>query len=274
MDFKNVIIKKLRSAVVMMLALSLVVSCVVLQGCQEKKETAKTKKAYEFGIDIEKTGGVEWVFVLDLDLDNDGKDDIDLDTITDDDLDSMKSGIESKMAEMNIFRHDVNVDYDAKEFRVCFAWSAAEKNFDVMHMIEEIGKKSSLTFYKGNDNTGEVVLQGAADIAGAAYGGYDTENGSYMISLEFTERGTAKFAKATKEMIGKQISIYMDETLLSAPTVNSQITDGKAIITGMASAEETTEFVKKINLGILPYWFAIDNSTIRAFSPNGEQIYP
>ena len=46
--------------------------------------------------------------------------------------------------------------------------------------------------------------------------------------LEFTEEGTTDFANATRENIGKKINVAFGEQILTSPTVNEEITDGRA----------------------------------------------
>lgn len=221
-----------------------------------------------WGIDI--SGGVEAIFAPDLDSDNDGKDDINPNTISDGDMDSAKQVIETRMLYNNITDYEVYTDYDNKQIIVRFPWQSDDESYDPIAAVDELGETAMLTFYKGSDNTGEKVLQGAADIKGASYGGYQTDEsgkGSYVVSLELTSQGATKFAAATKAQIGKSIAIYMDDTLLSAPTVDTEITDGKAIITGMATAEEATELAQKINAGALPFALSVDNSKLQVISP-------
>ena len=53
--------------------------------------------------------------------------------------------------------------------------------------------------------------------------------------------GTAAFAEATANNIGKQLSIYVDDKLISSPTVNSAITGGSGVIEGSFTAESAQE---------------------------------
>ena len=46
------------------------------------------------------------------------------------------------------------------------------------------------------------------------------------------------------------MGIYMDDDLISNPTVNAKITGGKAEITGMSSKEEAQSLSDKINSGL------------------------
>lgn len=212
-----------------------------------------------WGIDI--SGGVEAIFSPDKDVKN----------ISKDDMDSAKQIIETRMLYNNITDYEVYTDYENHQIIVRFPWQSKDESYDPTAAIDELGETAMLTFYKGGDNTGEVVLQGAADIKGASYGGYITDEKTgkptYAVSLELTESGSKKFAAATKAQVGKQIAIYMDEVCISAPTVNEAITDGKAQITGMESAEAAAELAEKINAGSLPFALTIDDSKLQVISP-------
>ena len=56
--------------------------------------------------------------------------------------------------------------------------------------------------------------------------------GQPQVELLFNEDGKKIFGELTKRLIGKQIAIFVGGQLLTAPTVQAVITDGKAVITG------------------------------------------
>ena len=97
---------------------------------------------------------------------------------------------------------------------------------------EVIGKTALLKFVGPDD---EVIVSG--DELKDAFVGYDQYN-RLAVSLEFNETGREKFAQATEKFLGRQIAIYLDEELISAPRVDTVIPDGKAQITGSFTAEE------------------------------------
>ncbi len=70
--------------------------------------------------------------------------------------------------------------------------------------------------------------------------------------MEFDSEGTKLFAELTKENIGKRIAIYLDGVPIQIPVVNTEITNGKAIITGSYSLDEAKEVVRGLNSGALP----------------------
>lgn len=118
--------------------------------------------------------------------------------------------------------------------------------FDSKTVIDSIAKTGELTFV-GPDKS--VILTGKDVKAATAYIGQDNAN---TIGLELNDSGTKKFAEATQKFQGKAISIYMDKDLLTSPTVDAVITDGKAIITGSKTLDEAKKQANMINSGALP----------------------
>ena len=118
-----------------------------------------------------------------------------------------------------------------------------------------LGQVAKLTF---TEPDGTVVIDGM-HIEDATYQyGQVSENGGYQhyVSLKFTKEGTEKFAEATSRLVGQAISINLDETLVSAPTVQTAITDGSAVITIGNSEDAETEarnLASLIRSGQLPF---------------------
>jgi preprotein translocase subunit SecD len=118
--------------------------------------------------------------------------------------------------------------------------------FDIKSINETLVKTGKLTF---KDPDGNELLTGADVKESSAYINGENEN---IIALEMNAEGTKKFADATQKFLGKKISIYMDETLLTDPTVQVVITDGKATITGQRTLEEANRISAMIQSGALP----------------------
>ena len=117
---------------------------------------------------------------------------------------------------------------------------------DQAKAMEIIGRTAQLTF---TNPEGEVLLTGA-NLKKAYF-----TRGQYnepIVALEFDEEGKEKFAQATETYLNDRISIFLDEEPVSAPIVQNVITDGKAIITGIPSAEEATNIALLLRSGALP----------------------
>ena len=118
--------------------------------------------------------------------------------------------------------------------------------------ISEIGQTAQLSFV---DESGKVLLTGDMVADARKQVGQVSQSGvsqSY-VSLEFTEEGKQLFAQATKDNIGKQIAIVLDDEVVSAPVVNAEITDGNAMITGNFTPEEAERTASLIRAGSLPF---------------------
>ena len=79
-----------------------------------------------------------------------------------------------------------------------------------------------------------------------------SQTGKPEVGIEFDSEGAKIFAQLTKENIGKQIAIFLDGQVISAPTVQSEISDGKAVITGDFTLEECKKLAQRLNEGALP----------------------
>jgi protein-export SecD/SecF family membrane protein len=122
---------------------------------------------------------------------------------------------------------------------------------DAEAAVTELGATAQLVF---RDVDGNELLTGA-DVSNATRQVYQGQGGAaqYIVSLDFTAEGTTKFAQATTDNLNKTISIFLDEQMISSPTVNAAITDGHAIIEGDFSAESAEYLARTIRQGSLPF---------------------
>ena len=72
------------------------------------------------------------------------------------------------------------------------------------------------------------------------------------VAIEFDDEGSRIFAELTRNNIGRRIAIYLDGVLLSAPTVQTEIANGSAVITGRFTPEEAKQLATRLNAGALP----------------------
>lgn len=71
------------------------------------------------------------------------------------------------------------------------------------------------------------------------------------VFLEFDEEGAALFEAITARNVGKRLAIYVDNEILTAPTVNEKITGGRAQITGQFTIPEAQRLVARFKDGAL-----------------------
>jgi len=201
-----------------------------------------------WGIDI--NGGVEAVFAPD--------DGIDADETQ---MEDIKGILDSRLVGQNITDYEVYPDYEHDRITIRFPWKSDEKDYDPDAAIAELASTSELTFKGGTESSGEVLLTGK-DIK-RAYASYQQMSSSsayeYVVGLEFNDEGREKFKQATASYTGKQISIWMDDELLSAPNVSGAIDSGSAVITGNFTSKSATALANKINAGALPFKLKVES---------------
>ncbi len=136
---------------------------------------------------------------------------------------------------------------------------------DAHDVLDELGQPGQLLFldsenytiWQQNQNNGtndayEAVLTGS-DIKNAQAGVDDSGTvKDYVVQLQFTDEGAQKFATATAANIGKPIYIIYDGAVASAPTVQSAITDGNAVINKISSYDKAESLASTIKIGALP----------------------
>lgn len=198
---------------------------------------------------------------------------------TDANMDAAKEVIVQRMINLGITDYECYIDYDNSRIIVRFPWKEGEADFDPESAVKELGETAELTFREGREIddlgaptgiTAENVILEGADVQ-EAYAAYTTNSDgtrNWIVSLTLTDSGTTKFADATARLYKENgsISIWMDETMVSAPTVSAVITDGKAQITGNFDADSAKALADKINSGALP--FKLVTASFSTISPS------
>lgn len=144
---------------------------------------------------------------------------------------------------------------------------------DANAAIKAIGRTAQLQFALA-DNT--VVLDGS--MVKNAGSEIDREKGGYAVTLQFTPEGTKAFEAATKKALSGEvvskvqgvqnqaIMIILDGKIISAPVVNTIISNGKASITGNYTQEKAREDAALIRGGSLPVELKEVNTSVQAAS--------
>jgi preprotein translocase subunit SecD len=80
--------------------------------------------------------------------------------------------------------------------------------------------------------------------------GQDQAQGGPVVNFKIKGESVEKFRELTKRLIGKPLIVFLDDVPISAPTVQSEISE-EGIITGV-SAEEAKRLAIQLNAGALP----------------------
>lgn len=83
----------------------------------------------------------------------------------------------------------------------------------------------------------------------------NSQNGQWVVDLEFNNEGTKKFADLTKQLVGQPMAIFFNGELQSAPVIREAIPSGRAQMSGGDNGfvyEEAKKMVDLLNAGALP----------------------
>jgi len=76
--------------------------------------------------------------------------------------------------------------------------------------------------------------------------------GKPAVGFNLSDKGAQIFKDYTSTHTGQYLGIVLDKTVISAPIVNTPITDGSGIIQGSFTAEEANTLAVKLSYGALP----------------------
>jgi preprotein translocase subunit SecD len=124
--------------------------------------------------------------------------------------------------------------------------------------FEEL-KDQNVVFSDRDDETkyqlGPVEITGdAIDKASAVYnaGSSTTVGQGWEITFDLTGEGSGIFSEVTTRLQGRQLAIVVDDEVISAPTVQSPITNGSGVITGSFTERRAKDLATQLNAGALP----------------------
>ncbi|MCA9387702.1 MAG: protein translocase subunit SecD [Candidatus Andersenbacteria bacterium] len=81
---------------------------------------------------------------------------------------------------------------------------------------------------------------------------FDQTTQEAVVLLEFDEQGRELFAQMTRDYLGQPFAIFLDDVLISAPIIQSEIVSGEAQISGNFTVEEARELARNLSTGALP----------------------
>lgn len=243
------------------------VSGVSYQYADKKSTIINGVDDIRLGIDIQ--GGVDVTFEPE-----NGQD------ATEEQMDAALEVIKLRLSSLNISDSETYMDYKSNRIIVRFPWQAGESDFDPESAVKELGDMAELSFHYGSESTtdengnavpsGETILTGANVKKATTATQQDDQTGErkWVVSLEFDSTGTEAFSNATSQLYSSKgsISIWMDNKMISEPTVNSVISDGKCVIEGNFTYDSAKKLADQINSGALP--FSLETTSFKTISPS------
>lgn len=154
---------------------------------------------------------------------------------------------------------------------------------DVNAAVEALGKTPMLEFklvstvdvdgtatevYLPTGLTGRFITNSTLGFGSGATAGLVTP----QVILNFNSEGAELFGKITSENIGRQLAIFLDGQLISAPVIQETIPGGQATITGQFTAVEARDLVRNLNFGALPVPITLESSSTAGPTLGAEAI--
>lgn len=116
------------------------------------------------------------------------------------------------------------------------------------------------------DLSGSVVVEARSQISNQLGASHNE------VSMRMDTDGAQKWARLTKENIGRSVAIVLDGTVYSAPNVNTEITGGQSSITGNFSVEEANDLANVLNSGKMDFSVLIEQENIVGPTLGAESI--
>ncbi|MET9811143.1 protein translocase subunit SecD [Streptomyces halstedii] len=123
-------------------------------------------------------------------------------------------------------------------------------------------------------------ILGPAEVSGTdvddAKAQFDQQRGIWLVSMDFTDKGSKKFQAITKKLSAQQspqnqFAISLDGEVVSAPQVNSTLT-GSAEISGSFSQQSAEDLANVLSYGALPLSFQEQSVTTVSAALGGDQL--
>ncbi|MEV5160561.1 protein translocase subunit SecD [Streptomyces sp. NPDC053728] len=167
------------------------------------------------------------------------------------------------------------------------ATAALEKKFTSLDCSDKAARAKAGDGVKPEDPTvacsseGDAkYLLGPAEVSGTdvdeAKAQFDQQRGIWLVSMEFTDKGSKKFQTITKKLSAQQspqnqFAISLDGEVVSAPQVN-QTLSGSAEISGSFTQQSAEDLANVLSYGALPLSFSEDTVTTVTAALGGEQL--
>ena len=109
--------------------------------------------------------------------------------------------------------------------------------------------------------SGEMIEDASAGLRTTAQGALTND---WAVNIEFTGEGQEAFGDVTTRLFGltgvrNQFAIVLDGRVISAPTTNAAITDGRAEISGTFTQESAETLANQLKYGALPIGFTVQS---------------
>lgn len=166
-------------------------------------------------------------------------------TVTQDDMEALKEIMRKRVDNIGVSEPLIQLEGND---RIIVQLAGVDNPDEAINIL---GRTAKLEF---RGPRGDVILTGAdlADAKGVRNPNAINPREENVISLQFSDEGSKKFADATARYLNQTISIYIDGEEIMSPTVNQIISTGQAQISGGYTLEQAVAEAAVLKGGALP----------------------
>ena len=131
-----------------------------------------------------------------------------------------------------------------------FLWSPKPNSYSGAYQLYAIDTRGSSTAPITNEHIGNAGVD------------YDGSRKIYTVNMTMNREGTELWSQMTRRELKREIAMVLDDKVYSAPTVQSQITNGRTEITGNFTPDEAVRLSDLLGASPLPYTLKIIDEKI------------
>jgi preprotein translocase subunit SecD len=136
------------------------------------------------------------------------------------------------------------------------------------------------------DDGSEIFILGPIEVegetisdatAGTVTSSQGVSTGQWAVNLVFNGKGTSEFSKVTTRLVAldpprNRFAVVLDGKVITAPTTNDAITNGKSQITGGFTQASATTLADQLKFGALPIGFKVESRDTIAATLGASQL--
>jgi preprotein translocase subunit SecD len=189
----------------------------------------------------------------------------------------VKKVVENRINAFGVSEPQIQIDKSGETYRIIVELPGVK---DIQQAMDLIGRTAQLEFMEGVVGESIMTMAGGAapeggtptpsqtivvsqkkedwksvELTGDKFVRADagfSETGEVEVNIQFNNEGQKIFEEVTKRNLQKPIAIFLDQEMLSAPTVQTTISEGKARITGIEDINAAKNLAIQLNAGALP----------------------
>jgi len=146
--------------------------------------------------------------------------------------------------------HKRDMDLVNQYFNMRQVQEALPRQLVVRWSVKPVDEKEELfQLYalKTSTRDGRPALEG--DVVTTAKDEFSQNSANAEVSMKMNSEGAKKWARLTKENIGKCVAIVLDNMVYSAPVVNTEIPNGQSVISGRFTSEDAKDLANVLKSG-------------------------